>query len=139
MAYADLYPINLPQKSLGVVVRLKKYCSEITFSLMQPESQLRSIQCDGSNFPLDIFEFPSFLYVYKARPYHWSFLEGHLDYQNTHLSCAQLIRGGIPPWTTYHSYLTHEILSLTQPLPFICPRITMLSTRAQCLIYELGL
>ena len=101
MAYADPCPISLLKKSLGVVVRMKKYCSEITSLLMRLESQLQSIQCSGSSFPLDIFGFPSFLYVYEARPYHQSFLEVHLDYQDTHLSCAQLIRGDIPPRTTF--------------------------------------
>ena len=43
MAYANPCPINLLQKSLGMVVRLKKYCSKITSSLMRPESQLQSI------------------------------------------------------------------------------------------------
>ena len=91
MVYADICHISLLQKSLGVVVRLKKYCSEITSSLMRPESQLQSIQCGGSNFPLDIFRFPFFLYVYDAHPYHQSFLEGHFDHQDLYLICVQLI------------------------------------------------
>ena len=43
--------------------------------------------CNGSSFPLDIYVFPSSLYVYDARPYHWCFLEGYLNYQDTHWSC----------------------------------------------------
>ena len=43
---------------------------------------------------------PSLLYVYDARPYHWSSLEGHLDFQDIYLSCVWLIQGDIPPQTT---------------------------------------
>ena len=60
---------------------------------------------------LDIFGFPSFLYVHEACSYHCSFLEGHSNYWNTYLSCIRHIRGGIPPRTTFHSFLTHEILN----------------------------
>ena len=67
---------------------------------MRLENQLQSIQCSGSSFSLDIFEFPSLLYIYDTRPYHQSSLEGYLDYQDVHLSCAWLIRGDIPPQTT---------------------------------------
>ena len=88
MAYADPCLISLFQISLGVAIRLTKYYSKITYSLMRPESLLQSIQCSDSSFPLDIFEFPSFLYICEAHPYHWSFLEGHRDYYDTHLSCA---------------------------------------------------
>ena len=83
-----------------MIIRLKKYCSEVISSLMWLGSQLQSIQCGGSSFPLYIFEFPSFLYVYGARPYYQSFPEGHFDHQDLYLICAQLIRGGIPPRTT---------------------------------------
>ena len=79
------------------VIRLKKYCSKVTSLLMRPGSQLQSIQCGGSSFPLDIFGFPSFLYVYGARPDYQSFLEGHFDHYDLYLICAQLVRGGIPP------------------------------------------
>ena len=54
---------------------------------MRPEKQLQYIQCGSSSFSLDISKFPSSLYVYDARPYHWSFLESHLDCWNTDLSC----------------------------------------------------
>ena len=84
-----------------MVIRLKNYCLEVTFSLMRPRSQLQSIQCGGSSFPLDIFGFPSFLYIYGARPYHQSLLEGHFDHQDLHLIYIQLIRGDIPPRTTF--------------------------------------
>ena len=92
MVYTDTCPISLLQKSLGVVVRLKKYYSEITSSLIQPESQLQSIQCSGSSFSLDIFGFPSFLYVQGACLYHWSFLEGHFDHQDLYLICVEFLR-----------------------------------------------
>ena len=98
--YADTYPIGLLQKSLGMVIKLKKYCSKVTSSLMQSGSQLQSIQCDSSSFPLYIFGFPSFLYIYDIRPDHWSFLKGHFDHQDLYLICAQLVRRGIPPWST---------------------------------------
>ena len=68
MAYADPCPISLLQISLGVAIRLRKYCSKITSSLMRPESLLQNIQCNGSSFPLYIFEFPSFLYICEAHP-----------------------------------------------------------------------
>ena len=68
---------------------------------MRQESQLQGIQCDDNSFPLDIFGFPSFLYVYGAYPYYQSFLEGHFDYQDLYLICVQLVRGDIPFWTTF--------------------------------------
>ena len=75
----------------GIVIRLKKYCSEVTFSLMRLGSQLQNIQCGGSSFFLDIFGFPSFLYVYDACFYHQSFLEGHFDHQDLYPIYVQLI------------------------------------------------
>ena len=68
---------------------------------MRPEKQLQCIQCGGSNFPLDISESPSSLYVYDARLYHWNFLDDHFNYQDTHWSYSQFIRGGIPPRTIF--------------------------------------
>ena len=85
----------------GMVIRLNKYCSEVMSSLMQLGSQLQSIQCGGCNFLLDIFLFPSFLYVYDTRPYHQSFLKGHFDHQDLHLIYIQLIQGDIPYRTTF--------------------------------------
>ena len=92
-----LVPSTSSRSLWGMVIRLKKYCSKVTSLLMRPGSQLQSIQCGGSSFPLDIFGFPSFLYVYGARPYYQSFLEGHFDHYDLYLICAQLVRGGIPP------------------------------------------
>ena len=65
----------------------------------------------SSSFSLDIFGFPSFSYVHEARPYYWSFLEGHSNCWNTCLSCIHHIWGGVPPRTTFHSFLTHETLN----------------------------
>ena len=73
---------------------------------MRPGNQIQSIQCCGSRFPLDIFGFPSFLYVYGARPYHQSFLEGHFDHQDLYLICVWLIRGDIPPQIFLGSYFS---------------------------------
>ena len=98
--YADTCPLASSRILWGMVIRLKKSCSKVTFSLMRPGSQLQNIQCGGSSFPLYIFGFQSFLYVYGARPYYQSFLEGHFDHQDLYLICAQLIRGGIRPQTT---------------------------------------
>ena len=68
---------------------------------MRLEKQLQCIQCGGSNFPLNIFGFPSFSYVHDAHPYHWSFLEGRPHCWNTYLSCSYHTRGDIPPQTTF--------------------------------------
>ena len=62
---------------------------------------MQCIQCDGGSFSLDISMSSSSLYVYDARPYHWSFLEGHRDCWNTYLSCIYHVRGDIPPQTTF--------------------------------------
>ena len=43
--------INIFMKSLGSSCKAENYCSSITSSLMRPESQLQSIQCDDSSFP----------------------------------------------------------------------------------------
>ena len=53
------------------------------------------------HFMAPLFGLPSFSYVYYARPYHWSFMEGHSDHWNTYLSCTCCIRGDIPPQTTF--------------------------------------
>ena len=95
-----LVPLVSSRSLYGMVIRLKKYSSEVTSSLMRPWSQLQNIQCSNSSFPFDIFGFLSFLYVYGACPYYQSFLDGHFDHQDLYLICAQLIRGGIPPQTT---------------------------------------
>ena len=65
-----LVPSTSSRSLWEMVIRLKKYCSEVTSSLIRPGSKLQSIQCGGSSFLLDIFGFPYFLYVYGARPYH---------------------------------------------------------------------
>ena len=119
MVYANICLISLFQKSLGVVVRLKKYCSEITSSLMRPKNQLQSIQCGGNSFPLDICGFPSFLYVQGTRPYHQSFLEGHFDHQDLYLICVQLIRGDIPPRTTF-PFVSCSLSPESEPFITIC-------------------
>ena len=45
---------SFPTRRSSDLVRLNKHCLEITSSLMRSESQLQSIQCGGSSFPLDI-------------------------------------------------------------------------------------
>ena len=59
--------------------------------------------------------------MYDARPYHWSFLEGHLDCWNTYLSCIYHIWGDIPPRTTF-SFVSCS-LSLGSE-PFIIIRLS---------------
>ena len=54
----------------------------------------------------------SFLLVCSwGMSYHWRFLEGHSNCWSTYLSCIHHIRGGVPPRTTFHSFLTHETLN----------------------------
>ena len=79
----DSYHINTFLKSLESSCKAKNYCSGITSSLMQPESQLQSIQCGGSSFLLDIFQLPFVLYVHKAYPHQQNVLERRLRQQNT--------------------------------------------------------
>ena len=77
----------------------------------------------GSIFSLDIFGFPSFLYVHETCSYHCSFLEGHSIYWNTYLSCTHHIRGVIPPRTTFHLFFTHETLNWDLEWLFAPPQI----------------
>ena len=118
-----------------MVIRLKKYCSEVTFSLMRPVSQLQIIQYGGRCFLLDIFGFSSFLYVYGAHPYHQSFLEVHFDHQDLHLIYAQLVLFllGLPS----HLYPT-PFLSWNHQLPFSRSRTTHAlgqGSRSNCIIW----
>ena len=102
---------------------------------MQPENQLQSIQCGDSSFSLDIFGFPSFLYIYGARPYHQTFLENHFDHQDLHLIYIQLIRGDIPLQTTFPFV---SCLLSPEFEPFVRPRTSTFSTKAQVPIYKFG-
>ena len=45
--------------------------------------------------------FFSSLGVHDTRPYHWSFLESHIDCWNTYLSCTYHIQRDVPPRTTF--------------------------------------
>ena len=74
----DPCPINTFLKSLGSSCKAENYCSNITSSLMRPESQLQSIQCGGSSFLLDISQFPFVLYVHDAHPYQQKFRQCYL-------------------------------------------------------------
>ena len=64
-------------KSLGSSCKADNYCSGITSSLMQPESQLQNIQCSCSSFPLNIYHLPFVLYVHNVYLYQQNFLEYH--------------------------------------------------------------
>ena len=97
--YADTCPISLLLKYLGDGYKAEKVLFRGHFLINAAKELAIKIQCGGSSFPLDIFGFPSFLYVYGVRPYHQRFLEGHFDHQDLYLICTQLIRGGIPPRT----------------------------------------
>ena len=68
---------------------------------------MQNIQCSGSSFSLDISELPSFLYIHDERPYHWNFLEGHLEHYDIHLTYAWFIQGDIPPRRTF-SFVTYS-------------------------------
>ena len=95
-----LVPSASSRSLQGMVIRLKKYRSEVISSLMRLRSQLQSIQLNAlQQLSFRYFWVPIFLYVYGARPYHQSFLESHFDHQDLYLICASLVRGGIPPWT----------------------------------------
>jgi len=64
----------------------------------------------AATFLLDIFELLSLLYVYKASPYQWNFLEGHLEWWDTLLIYALFIWGDIPPRPAFPN------LSIRNPL-----------------------
>ena len=108
---------------------------------MRPEKWLQYIQCNGSNFPLDISEFLSSLYIYDARPYYWSFLKGHINYQDTHWNCSQFIREGITPRTTFpfapHSrdFELGPSAIIHSFLDYLCSR---LRSKAQYIIWVLN-
>ena len=92
---------------------------------MQLESQLQSIQCDGSSFSLDISQLPFFQYIHNVCPYWWNFLEGYFERQDIHLIYASFIRGDTPPQTIFSNlylHFTYETLSLTPLQLFIRPR-----------------
>ena len=76
----------------------------------------------GSSFSLDIFESPTLSHIYEARPYQWSFLEGHSSCWNRHLRHTHHIRGGVPPPTTIHSFLANETLNWDLQQLFAPPR-----------------
>ena len=108
---------------------------------MRQESQLQGIQCDDSSFPLDIFGFPSFLYVYDAYPYYQSFLEGHFDYQDLYLICVQLVRGDIPFWTTF-PFVSYSLSPESELFITICSSLDYTYSRprpkAQYMIWALN-
>ena len=74
-ASVDPYSISSFLKSLESSCKAKKYCSDITSSLIRPESQLQSIQCGGSSFLLDISQLPFVLYVHNAYSYQQNILK----------------------------------------------------------------
>ena len=130
-----LVPSASSRSLWGMVIRLKKYCSEVISSLIRPGSQLQSIQCNGSSFPFDIFGLPSFLYIYGACPYYQSFLEGHFDHQDLYLIYAQLVLFLLG--LSSHLYPT-PFLSWNHQLPFGRPRTTHAlgqGSRSNCIIW----
>ena len=68
----DSCPISTFLKSLGSSYKAENYCSGITSSLMQPESQLQSIQCGGSSFPLNISQLSFVLFLPDTYPHPWN-------------------------------------------------------------------
>ena len=66
-------------------------------------------------------------------------MEGHLEYYDTHLDCAWLIRGDIPPWPTFplvtYSW-NFELKSST--IIYSSSDHPMLLAKAQGPIYNLG-
>ena len=61
--------INTFLKSLGSSCKAENYCSGIISSLMQLESQLQSIQCNGSSISLDISQLSSVLFLPDTYPH----------------------------------------------------------------------
>ena len=55
--------------------KVEHHCSDITFTLMRPKSQLQSIYCDGSSFPSDISYFLLTLSLPDVYPYQQNCLE----------------------------------------------------------------
>ena len=89
--------------------KTEKHYSEITSSLMRPESQLQSIQCNGNSFLLDISELPSLLYVHNTRPYQWNFWKVTLNdriyiWFVLRLSDEILLLGPPPPTFPFTTY-----------------------------------
>ena len=101
--YSSAYPIRRPPKSF---VSCGNQDSTVQGS--SPHKYCQKSSC--SAFNTVVTAFPSPQYIYDARPYHWSFLEGHLNYQDIYWSCSQFIRGDVPLWTTFHSFSTYEAL-----------------------------
>ena len=95
-----------------------------------------------SYFTFDISEFLSSLYVYDACPYHWSFLESHLDCWNTYLSCIYHIQWNIPPWTTF-PFASCSLSLGSEPFITICLSLDHSCSRprskAQYIIWALNL
>ena len=100
---------------------------------------MKSIQCGGSSFSLDISKFLSLLYVRDERLYHWNSLEVHLKHYDIHLTCAWLIREDIPPRPTF-PFVTYswdsELKSSTTI--YSSSDHLMFSNKAQGPIYNLG-
>ena len=89
--YADTCPISLLQKFLGNGYKAEKVLFRGHFLINAASELVTKHSMRWQQLSLDIFGFPSFLYVYGACPYHQSFLEGHFDHQDLHLIYIQLI------------------------------------------------
>ena len=108
--YLSIFPIRHP---LWLSVSCGDQGSTVQES--SPHKCGQKSSCSAFNmvvaaFPYIFFGFPFFSYVHEARPYRWSFLKGHPNCWSTYLSCLRHIQGGVPPRTTFHSFLTHETL-----------------------------
>ena len=96
------------------------------------------LYCDGGSFPLNIFRSPSFSYVHKAHPYHWSFLEDHSNCWSTYFELYSS-----SPKMSFSSDNLSFIPYLWEfnweHLIIICSSsdLSMSSNKAQCPIYGL--
>ena len=90
--YADICPISLLQKFLEDGYKAEKVLFRRYFLINAARELATEHLMRWQQLSLrDIFGFPSFLYVYGARLYHQSFLEGHFNHQDLYMICAQLV------------------------------------------------
>ena len=132
----DLCPISTFLKSLSSSCKAENYCSDITSSLMGLESQLQSVQCGGSNFPLNILQPFSlscsfFILILISGMVRNVTLDGkpHL------LTLALFSRGRIPPRTTLLDH--HDQISPLHPPTWIL--MTLFTVLGLLNVLRLGL
>ena len=105
------YPISTFLKSLGNSWKVENYCSGIISSLMQPKSQLQSIQCGGSSFSLDISQLSSVMFLSNTYTLIHGMVWNVALYGKPHLlTLALLSLGDIPPRTPSQAIMIRPYL-----------------------------